>query len=222
MITSCGEKVYNPSDDTYLILDYIKNVVTNIKFDGFNIEKIHYILDMGTGSGIIAIFLKLLINQLKNFNPKIYASDILKVALKCAKKNEKLNNLSGKIYYIHSNLFKSFPKNLYNKFNVIFFNPPYLPSINMMDDHSFDDRDYSWRGGKIGNEILLEFFDEVCLFLNSERNSINSIYFITSSRIKTESITERLKQLGFQTRQLEKIHFFFEDIMLNRAVRISS
>lgn len=222
IINNCSENVYNPSDDTYLIIDHIKNAVTSISFDGFNIKKIDYILDMGTGTGIIAIFLKLLGTQLVNFNPKIFASDILKEAIECAKKNEKLNNkTTGKIHYIHSNLFKSFPKKLKNKFNVIFFNPPYLPSIKELEVQSFDERDYAWRGGEIGNEILLDFFDEIHSFLNKENNAINLIYFITSSRVKNDTTTAKLMHLGFQTEELVKSHFFFEDIILNRAVRIS-
>ena len=215
-----GENVYSPSDDTFLILDYFKEAVTDFSFDGHNIKKIHYLLDMGTGSGIIAIFLKSLANKLVNFNPKIYASDILKEAIKCAKKNVRLNNLNGKIHFIYSNLFQSFPKKVQHKFNVIIFNPPYLPSIDANNGQTFSYKDYCWKGGKDGHEILLEFLNDVLFYFAPEHNAVNLLYFITSSRINKGIITERLNYLGFKTENLVKTHFFFEDIILNRAIRI--
>ena len=176
---------------------------------------------MGTGTGIIAIFLKLLANKLTNFNPKIYASDILKEAINCAKKNEKLNVSKGKIHFIHSNLFQSFPAKLHNKFNIIIFNPPYLPALEDNGNNSFSDLDHSWSGGEKGYETLFEFFNEALKFLNPANNAVVLFYYITSSRVERENITERLKYLGFQTEEVAKTHIFFEDIILNRATRIS-
>ena len=136
--------------------------------------------------------------------------------------NERLNKSSGKISFIHSDLFKSFPKKLQNKFNVIIFNPPYLPAIDKDTNHFSNDKDYSWKGGEKGYEILINFFSEVLMFLASGSNAIKIIYYITSSRVKKDKITEKLNNLGFQTQELVKTHVFFEDIILNRAIRIST
>jgi len=218
IIKHSNENVYSPSDDTFLIVDYFKRTITDSSFDGYNLRKVNYILDMGTGSGFIAIFLKMLANKLSNFNPKIYASDILKEAIICAKQNEILNLRLSKIHFIRSNLFKSFPKKLHNRFNIIIFNPPYLPALEENKGSTSSEKDYSWKGGIMGYESLIKFFNEVLNFLNHD----HMIYFITSSRINKEYIDEKLSYLGFQSEVIAKKHIFFEDIILNRAVRISS
>ena len=74
------------------------------------------ILDIGTGSGCIAISLA------KNLpNSKITALDISKDALEVAKENAKLNNVS--IDFINADIFK-YESN--KKFDVIVSNPPYV------------------------------------------------------------------------------------------------
>jgi HemK-related putative methylase len=222
-IISCtDDKIYFPSDDTFLLIEYFKKVISKSSFDGYDIKEIHNILDMGTGTGIIAIFLKMFANQLDNFNPRFYASDILKEAIECAKNNKKINKVKGKINFIQSNLFKSFPIKLKNMFNVIIFNPPYLPALDHSTQHTKRNIDYSWYGGEKGYETLLNFLNEVPTYLNPDNNAPCLLYFVTSSRVSKKKITKILNQLGFQLMEVSKTHFFFEDIILNKAVRISS
>lgn len=73
------------------------------------------ILDIGTGSGVIAITLKEL-----NKNYNITATDISKKTLKIAKKNAKKHN--QKINFVNTNLYQGINK----KFDCIISNPPYI------------------------------------------------------------------------------------------------
>ena len=74
------------------------------------------ILDIGTGSGCIAISLA------KNLpNAKVSALDISNDALKVARENAKLNNVN--IEFIHTDIFEY---NSEKKYNVIVSNPPYV------------------------------------------------------------------------------------------------
>ncbi|MFW9772779.1 MAG: HemK2/MTQ2 family protein methyltransferase [Candidatus Thorarchaeota archaeon] len=205
-----SENVYSPSDDSYLIIDYFKENITSTHFDGIEFDTITNVLDMGTGTGIIAIFLLLIKKVYPNFKPQIYASDIIEEAIHCAKLNEKLNNFEEGIIFLQSDLFKSFPQRLKQKFNIIIFNPPYLPSIKG-NKIPFD---LNWNGGVKGIEILESFLDEVIEFI--EGNKKNYIYFISSSIVNSKQINKICRERGFIHKILRKKHVFFEDIILNR------
>ncbi len=212
-IINCHKKdVYQPSDDTYLIIDYLKNHVNEKYFDGINIKNIDKILDLGTGTGIIAIFLQLLIKVNPNFNAEIYASDVLKEAIECAKHNAKANNLGEEIKFFTSNLFKSFPNSLKHSFDIIIFNPPYLPSLEGNETKEIIDA--SWNGGKKGYEIIIDFLDTAINFLNVNHNCY--IYFVSSSKSDLGKLNDLIKQKSLKQQILKKKHLFFEDLLLNR------
>lgn len=215
-VISCDfENVYTPSDDSYLLIDYFKGNINENQFDGINISEIENILDLGTGTGIIAILFQLIKVQYPNFNPKIYASDILKEAIECAKINEEANKINKEITFFHSDLFMSFPERLKDSFNIIVFNPPYLPSSQLINQN-YEKKiiDYSWDGGLKGYETLISFLENAKLFLNLKKD--HSIYFITSSRTDLLELNEKIKNLSYKNKLVEKRHIFFEDIFLNK------
>jgi len=207
--------VYPPSDDTYLIINYFKKEVNKNLFDGLPINTIKKILDMGTGTGIIALFFQEIKKYLSKFTPKIYASDISDVAIRCATLNERTNNYKDNIIFIKSDLFRKFPQNLQHSFDIIVFNPPYLPSISYNEkDITRSRSDSNWDGGVRGFEVFIEFLRHVKEFLNSEQKYY--IYYISSSSADISQLNEELEILGFRNSILNKKHIFFEDIILNR------
>ena len=203
--------VYPPSDDSYLILDFLKKAITEQKFDEIPIQEVKRILDMGTGTGIIAIFLEMAKLRIDSFHCKIYASDVLPNAISCARLNVKLNRLpNNQIKFIESNLFESFPKDLSHSLDIIIFNPPYLPSI----ENSLNlNKDVTWNGGETGLEIIIEFFKQAKEFLSN----YGVIYFICSSNTSVKLLLNGLHSHGFYVEEKDKIHLFFEDIILNKA-----
>jgi len=209
------ENVYYPSEDTFLLIDYFKDKISDTYFDGININEIEYILDMGTGTGIIAIFFQYFKLKSKKFNPKIVASDILENSIECAKKNETLNKFHDEILFLQSDLFKSFPDSLKSSFNIIIFNPPYLPSSPLITDNK--KIDHSWDGG-LKFEILIEFIKKVRNYLNVQKP--HYIYYISSSRTNLEELNKAMDDLKFKSEIVRRKHIFFEDIFLNRITNL--
>jgi len=83
-----------------------------------NSNKQHQILDIGTGSGCIAISLA------KNLpNSKIYAADISSQALHIAEQNSRLNDVN--IETIKLDIL-NYPDTMEENFNIIVSNPPYV------------------------------------------------------------------------------------------------
>jgi release factor glutamine methyltransferase len=93
-------------------------------------EKEIQILDIGTGSGCIAI-------ALKKHLPlcEVYAIDISSDALTVAEKNNVLNNT--KVKFILSDIFEEISWNQFSSFDCIVSNPPYIPSTEtkLMSDN---------------------------------------------------------------------------------------
>ncbi|MHA2400743.1 MAG: HemK2/MTQ2 family protein methyltransferase [Promethearchaeota archaeon] len=219
LIKCPNKEVYSPSEDSFLLIDYFKKNIDEISFDGINLRNIENILDMGTGTGIIAIYLQLLKSINPSFKSRIIASDIMEESIKCAKINEELNNINEEITFVHSDLFKSFPKNLKSSINIIIFNPPYLPSSKLMKSvESKWNVDYSWDGGEKGFETSLRFLEDAKMFLNLEED--HYIYIINSSRTDSVEFEKSIQNLDYNCEIVKKKHYFFEDIVLNRLTHV--
>lgn len=108
------ENVLIPRPETELLVEECINKLLGC--DGASV------LDIGTGSGCIAITLA---KTYKNIT--VTACDISKEALETAKKNAK--ELNANVNFIHSDIFSD----IEGKFNLIVSNPPYI-SINIKDE----------------------------------------------------------------------------------------
>ena len=94
--------------------------------------KINTLLDIGTGSGCIAITC-----ALEKLSEKIYATDISLDALKVARENMQLHNTESIQAACHDFLNKGFK----TRFDVVISNPPYI-AADEMDSLQTEVRDY--------------------------------------------------------------------------------
>ena len=102
----------------YRVVEYVKSTKKN------NLK----ILDLCTGSGIIAITLK---KELSQFSIDVVASDISEEAIKVAKENVQVHDAT--IKFIQSDIFD----NIADKFDIIVSNPPYIDrkdEVTMQDN----------------------------------------------------------------------------------------
>lgn len=138
------------------------------------------ILDVGTGSGCIAIALA------KNLpKAKIYAIDISKKAIAVAKINAKKHKVLSQIKFIKSNLLNRLPKTI--KFNVIVVNLPYL-SKKEWQNTVLDIKKYEPKlalvGGENGNEIYKKFFLQAKQYLKPNGKIFLELFNFKNTTLK--------------------------------------
>ncbi len=119
------------------------------------------VLDIGTGSGCIAI-------SIANYQRqcRVVATDISGEALKVAALNAEKADVSDRVELVNSNLFKNLTG---RKFDVILSNPPYIPTgdIPKLDPEvrSYEPAE-ALDGGADGLDAIISIINEAPAFLN--------------------------------------------------------
>lgn len=169
--------IYSPAQDSFLIKKCLKGRVQ---------DKV--VLDMGTGSGILAIA------SLQLGAEQVYAADINSSALKLIKEK--------RIKKIKSDLFSK----IKSKFEVIIFNPPYLPADAKEDKQSA----LAHSGGKRGDEIIIKFIKRAKSHLTKD----GTILLLLSSLTPLDKITPLLAKLKLSSNEIASEKFFFERLFV--------
>ncbi len=176
-------QVYEPAEDTFLLAE---NLAVR---DG------DVALDMGTGTGLIA----LLMARKASY---VLGVDINPIAVELARENARLNGIKN-VEFRLSDLFERVEE----KFDAITFNAPYLPG------EPEEPIDLALVGGKRGREVLNRFIREVPRHLKPT----GVVQIVQSSITGVEETLERLERAGLKGRIAAKRHVFFEDIVLINA-----
>lgn len=116
------EKIYEPSEDTFLILDLLEQDLDELKNHTFQ-NKIPLCVEIGTGTGIITTFLQKHVLQ----NKALYlTTDLNNYACATSIDTSRRNNGNkSKIDSIQCDLTSSVRK---EEIDLLIFNPPYVPS----------------------------------------------------------------------------------------------
>ncbi|MHA1267722.1 MAG: HemK2/MTQ2 family protein methyltransferase [Candidatus Helarchaeota archaeon] len=147
LITRIDDKFICFAPDVFNPMPFIGS--SKLFYHHLAIPRSSKVLDMGTGSGILAIFAAEKAHS-------VLASDLNPKALRVAKINIKMNKLAHKIQLRKGNLFNTIPE----KFNVILFNPPYFP----VKPKTY--LDLAWCGGR-RYEFLRKFLRKARYHLTS-------------------------------------------------------
>jgi len=196
--------IYQPSDDSYLLASVLnkyaksKTVLDMLRTSSNGVSSRAYsrtrtlkdlsVLDIGTGTGILA-------NEAKQAGAKeVTAADI---------NPESKNHLDKlNIPFIKSDLFN----NINNSYDLIVFNPPYLPQ----DKREPKDSQLATTGGKKGDEIILKFLKQAPQHLN--KNGI--ILLLLSSLTPQNKMLKFLDNNGFQHNVIATKKLFMETLFV--------
>ena len=112
------ERVLIPRPETEILVETVLKKTDNNLYHDRTIT----VIDIGTGSGNIAVSLAKNISDIK-----IYASDISQEALAVANENIQRHDVTDKIQLLHGNVFEAFSSNVKNgQVDFIVSNPPYV------------------------------------------------------------------------------------------------
>jgi len=178
-----NNSIYSPSEDSFLIEKNLKKEIPKLLMKNKDLK----FLEIGAGSGII---LKTALNS-KIKKENIFATDINKSAVEHCKKLG--------FNCIYSNLFEKIPR---QKFDLVVFNPPYLPE----DKNEPKSSRMITTGGKKGNELTIEFLKQA----KSHLNKNSKVFTITSSLAKNIDF----KKLKYKSKKLDTKKLFFEELIL--------
>ncbi|MFN3910203.1 MAG: HemK2/MTQ2 family protein methyltransferase [Candidatus Anstonellaceae archaeon] len=191
-----NKEVYYPMEDTFLLLKNLKNIKGKI-------------LEIGTGSGAISIYLAKKFPKLK----LIFATDKNKIALKNCSHNARLNNVENQIKFFYSDLFERVPK---QKFDFIIFNPPYLPTKK--EEKIKNSLNLAFDGGEDGLRTIERFLKDAKKFL--KKNGF--IYLVVSDLADLLKLKRLIKKFGYCAKVIGEERFFFERILLYKIKKNNS
>ena len=153
------------------------------------------ILDVGTGSGCIALALK---KRLKNCN--VFGVDISAEALEVARKNGKINKLH--VDFFQADILK-WEQIQWEKFDVIISNPPY---VRLSEKLEMNNNVLLYEPEKalfVTNEDPLVFYRTIAAFANKYLNEDGKLYFEINEYLAFE-MKNLMLGMGFNNVEIKK------------------
>jgi release factor glutamine methyltransferase len=178
--------VYEPSEDSFLLAEAALS----------EIKGSERILEIGCGSGIISAVIK------ANTKANIVGVDINPYAAACAKQNG--------VEVIRGNLLSC----IKGKFDMIIFNPPYLPS------HEGIKKDWigvALDGGDNGRKVIYRFLEDAPPHLVEN----GRILMVVSSLTGIEQVKSKMKSLNFEVKEEAQERFMFEQLAVLSGTKMS-
>jgi release factor glutamine methyltransferase len=172
--------IYQPAEDSYLMSRILKEQLPSLLEENPDLK----FLEIGAGSGIH-------LETANNTGVKkenIFSSDI------------NLSSVNHCVSLGYSCVYSDLFENITGNFNIIIFNPPYLPE----DSREPGDSKISTTGGEKGIEIIIQFLQQAKNHLEED----GKIFLITST------LSEYLdfQAMGYNAKELGCEKMFFETL----------
>lgn len=181
--------VYPPEDDTLLFLEVLKKE---------EFRKEEHALEVGCGCGLLSLFLA---GRLTH----VTGTDINEKAVELSRKNADLNGIRNATFLI-SDMFSE----IRTTFEIILFNPPYLPSSEPPKEAI----DISYRGGEDGRILTSRFLKTFPHYLKEGGRA----YILQSSLSGIRDTLEFLRLKKYRARILAEKNVFFEKLVVMRMM----
>ena len=209
-----NENTLIPRPETEELVELIlSNTTTNGQLENVEGNNQFNILDIGTGTGCIAISLA---KQLPNAN--VSAIDVSAKALEIANKNAELNQVD--INFIENDILKICDSELdsANKFDIIVSNPPYVRQLEkqQMQDNVLNHEPHL--ALFVDDENPLIFYRAITQFATKNLNPNGELYFEINEYLGKEMMS-LLEEFGFKDIQLKQ-DLFGKDRMVKGTLRI--
>jgi release factor glutamine methyltransferase len=182
-------EVYEPAEDTFLLIDAL------------DIKKGKSVLEIGTGCGIIAL-------ECARVGANVICTDINPYAVELTKKNylENKSLLIGNFEVRKGDIFEPIKEN--EVFDIIVFNPPYLPTKKDELIGGSGWFDIATNGGIDGIKITSKFIAGLPKYLRKN----GKVYFVHSSLSDRDKIEAIIKKYKFQFKIIKSCSFNDETI----------
>ena len=184
-----------PRPETEELAEFLQSQIANPKSE---------ILDVGTGSGVIALSLA------KHFpEAKVFAVDVSDDALALAKENAVRLGLNERVQFRKSDLLENLPE----RFDLIVANLPY---VSMQDRHLLarevlQDPEMALFGGPNGDEIVRRLIEQAPSHLNP-----NGLLALEIGINQAEGLTEFLRQKNYHDIESKKDYSGITRFLLGR------
>jgi len=179
LTSSHFDSIYEPAEDSFLLLDTIEREYPFISSLNPNI-----CVEIGCGSGLVITFLARLFP-----NSLCFGTDINYSAVAAARATAQSNNVHVEL--IKCDLLSAVEDRLKNSIDILIFNPPYV--VTTTEEISDSNLSRAWAGGIDGREVIDRVLPLISHFL-----SMNGVfYLVVINENKPLEIEKVMDSYGF-------------------------
>ena len=199
------DRIYEPAQDSFLLLDaiegdsdHLKNIITDV------------VVEVGVGSGIISSFLDYVLKGIDKQNHQILGIDLNPEACLATLGTYKENNVKQSDV-VHGDLLSCFGQRQF--IDIALFNPPYVPSTT--EEVYEGGITAAWAGGHKGRVVTDIFLSQVIPRLTS---GTGTLYLLLIHQNEPSEVVDILNNSGC-TASIIKERRYGEHAYIIKAVR---
>mgnify|MGYP003362311979 CR=1 FL=1 len=209
------EKVYDPAEDSFLLLDLFEKLRDYFKEKQF-VHKTPLVVEIGTGSGIVSTFIN------KHIFPNGYfiATDINPYSCVSALQTNKANATTFNFDAVRCDILSAVDDHV---IDVLVFNPPYVPTDDVPSIPTDKEEEYKWmdialNGGPTGMDVTNKVLDS----LEQKLSVSGEAYILFCARNKPKQITANFQNIhrNFKVEQVIFRKAGWEELSVYRFLKL--